>query len=99
MSDETQEPVETDEYKIRDNTVYSHMRGGPLDGRVMAVRRPKGVLVVDKVANLAWVYDLNEDRFLICRDESGEQLSYDGRMRAVEECNYDVIAYTQEATA
>lgn len=94
MTEDNLEP----EYTLREEK-FSQMRGGPLDGRVMALRRPKGVLVVDKVADIAWVYDLNEDGFLVCRDDSGTALDTEGRIRAAFENNYDVIAWSPEVTA
>jgi hypothetical protein len=65
--------------------------GGPLDGTEIPLRRPKGVLAVDRAARRAWVYDLEGDA-LVCRQAAGEELVDAGRYKAAEDGQYDVLA-------
>jgi hypothetical protein len=68
-------------------------RGGPMDGVEIISRYPKGVLVVDRPNNLAWLYEWRRGEFVIREDyENGHTLEYEGRIRAANEPDYDVIA-------
>ncbi len=70
--------------------------GGPLDGQTLISRYPKGVLVVNRPTDSAWVYDWDGTKFAARSDEPDE-LVEDGdadknRWRAALEGNYDVMA-------
>lgn len=68
--------------------------GGPLNGRTIIVRRPKGFLLVDRPADQCWIYEWRDDRFEV-RDEQPAPVYVEGpvnRYRAAEEGNYDVVA-------
>jgi len=69
--------------------------GGPMDGLEVSSRYPKGVLVVDRPNNLAWLYDWSEEAkefFIRLGYENGQPLEYDARIRAAEEFDFDVMA-------
>lgn len=69
-----------------------HAQGGPLDGELVSSRFPKGILVVDKPGNRAWVYDWNGSAFL-CRDDEPRELDNAKRWEAADGDEYDVRAY------
>lgn len=70
--------------------------GGPLDGKEMTSRFPKGFLLVDKQANECWLYDwfgsasafkVRQEEPMECKTEGDKN-----RYRAAEESEFDVIA-------
>ena len=71
--------------------------GGPMNGQEAHSRSPKGILVCDRDADKAWLYDWDGKAF-ICRDPVGMALLDDddetvnSRQRAARESDYDVIA-------
>lgn len=71
--------------------------GGPMNGHVAHSRFPKGILVCDREADKAWLYDWDGAEF-ICRGPVGMPLfdeddaGVDSRQRAAEESEYDVLA-------
>lgn len=67
--------------------------GGPLTGETMHSRYPKGFLLVDKPTNRCWLYDWSADsETFTVRDEQAMEVSKEGRYRAANEFDYDVIA-------
>jgi hypothetical protein len=71
--------------------------GGPLDGRQITVRRPRGILLVDRPAKRAWIYDTRERSGVvqfICRHNEGLMLDDEKRIHAAETDGgeFDVIA-------
>lgn len=76
-----------------------YVTGGPptYDGKLLVSRYPKGVLLVDRPANRAWVLDFDAAGGLFRgRDSAGSVLDTAGRWRAAEEPNYEVRAYDPE---
>lgn len=70
-------------------------RGGPYAGRTVTSRMPKGILLVDMPVRRCWRYDLIDAAF-VSRDTQWQPLLDDGvknRWRAIEEQNYEVLAY------
>lgn len=71
--------------------------GGPLEGDVLTTDYPKGILLVDRIKNLSWLYDWNsvEEKFY-CRGEETltwlQDAQYNVR-RAMEENNYEVRSH------
>jgi hypothetical protein len=74
-----------------DNAVLVAEGGGPIDGQTLTIRRPKGVLIVDRQSRRAWVYDVIDGK-LVCRDGVGAELDDAGRFKAADDGNYDVLA-------
>lgn len=74
------------------DALVGECHGGPLDGTTGHSRYPKGFLLVDKQAGLAWVYDWNGTAF-VCRDETPRAEDYGKRMDAAEGTDWDVQAY------
>lgn len=71
-------------------------QGGPppYPGKLLVSRYPSGVLLVDKVAMRAWVFDLDAAGGLLrCRDDAGAPVDEAGRWRASEGDTYEVRAY------
>jgi len=69
--------------------------GGPMHELEVSSRYPKGILVVDRPNNLAWLYDWSEEAKVFnirLGYENGQTLDYDSRIRAAEEPDYDVRA-------
>lgn len=70
--------------------------GGPLDGQTFTSRFPRGVLVVNRPAGEAVVYDFNGITF-VARNGGRPELELTSgpknRYRAALEPNYDVVAY------
>lgn len=70
--------------------------GGPLDSEEATSRFPKGLLVVNRPTDSAWVYDWDGERFVARADEPDELVDDEtadkNRWRAALEDNYDVIA-------
>lgn len=64
--------------------------GGPLHGKQMKVRFPKGFLCVDKPNAMAWLYRYNEEG----QFHAGQQvvLDHGKRLVAAEEHEYDVVS-------
>lgn len=80
--------------------------GGPYDGVLVVVRRPKGFLLVDKPTRSCWVYDYSDGDGFTARTSEPQRLDDAGRWRAVDEGNYDLLVLdradpltTQEAGA
>lgn len=71
-------------------------RGGPLHAQLLLRREgrgEKGVLLVDRVANQAWLYEWDADsRTFACRHADPMPIDEAGLVRAAEEDSYDVIA-------
>ncbi len=73
--------------------------GGPLAGQVLSTDYPKGIIVVDRIKEFAWVYDWSTDpnRF-VCRNSQPEKLEWRQSeqfnvRRAMEENNYEVRSH------
>lgn len=75
--------------------------GGPLDGQVVESRFPKGFVLVDKNADLAWLYDYTEAQpkpggeifsTFQAREADGRTLDHEKRIAAAEHSEYDVRA-------
>lgn len=77
-------------------------KGGPLDGRDVVSRYPKGIVAVDRANDLAWIYDYTPEvpagdaswqpgQFVV-RDEAGLLLDAEKRWTAAEGADYDVVA-------
>jgi hypothetical protein len=69
--------------------------GGPLDGRTMASRFPKGFLLADKPTGRAWLYDWRDGAFHV-RDPEPRHLDGDRAVRAALAPEYDVVALPGE---
>lgn len=66
--------------------------GGPVDGRIVASRFPRGILVVDRSNDRCWIYDYDAGRFTV-RETEGRPLNRDKRMyAALEDRDFDVLA-------
>lgn len=75
-------------------------RGGPYTGRTVNSRYPKGFLLADKASNTAWLYDRDAaTSAYVCRNPGGAPMDFDGRWRAAEESEYDVLAYETDLIA
>ena len=67
--------------------------GGPMNGEFGQSRFPKGFLLVDKSTNRCWLYDWSpESGTFAVRDEEAMEVSKQGRIRAANESDYDVVA-------
>lgn len=69
--------------------------GGPMNGRDIVCRFPKGFLLVDKPNNKCWIYEWDGKALFLVRNEEPMELFSEGpknRFRAAEESNYDVVA-------
>lgn len=70
--------------------------GGPMDGQVVAVRKPKGFLAIDKAKETVRIYEwVPEDSHFVLRDEDVLPLIREGQERAAAENSYDVLAVTE----
>lgn len=71
--------------------------GGPLAGEILTTDYPKGIIVVDKPKNKAWVYDWNfETRNFQARAEQSlvwDQAEKFNIRRAMEENHYEVRSH------
>jgi hypothetical protein len=65
--------------------------GGPLDGREMVSRYPKGFLLADKSTGRAWLYDWRDNAFHL-REPGERQLDGDRAVQAALGDEYDVVA-------
>lgn len=74
------------------STPVGECHGGPLNGMKGSSRFPKGFLLVDKQANLAWIYDWNGTAFL-CREAEGRTVDYERRWETAESVDWDVQAF------
>lgn len=72
--------------------------GGPLDGRRIGVRYPKGFLAIHRPRCQLWIYD-NRDGDFYARSEEPVLLDDKRRMRAMEEFDFDVLALDPEDVA
>lgn len=91
--DESAEPREHAHFQI------GYCQGGPppYPGKLLVSRYAGGVLLVDKVAARAWVFDFDAAGGLYrCRDEAGAPVDEAGRWRASEGDTYEVRAYDGE---
>lgn len=69
----------------------------PYNGKLIVSRFPKGVLLVSKPRQRAWVLDFDAAGGLYrCRDAAGSPLDFNGRWRAAEEPNYEVRAFDED---
>jgi hypothetical protein len=73
--------------------------GGPFAGQVLSTDYPKGIIVVDRVKAVAWIYDWSVDpnRFVCRNDKPGtlewrQEEQFNVR-RAMEENNYEVRSH------
>ena len=89
MSDETEI-----EYEPRDELrEVSCTGGGPLDGKVLTLRKTKGFLAILKESDRVWLYDLAQDEdAALCREAIGVALDRAALKKAVDEWHYDIIA-------
>ncbi len=94
MAEENPTPPDDDQ---DDGTRFGPCLDGPLSGQLLTSRYPKGVLLCDRPAGQAWLYDWCGDAF---RSRSGadplplieDPDAADNRWRAAEEGDYDVVA-------
>lgn len=68
-------------------------RGGPMDGDELQGRYPKGVVLVDKMASRAWIYDWDDEaeEFNV-READGRELDRNKQWQAAEGSEYEVRA-------
>jgi hypothetical protein len=66
--------------------------GGPLDGEAAASRYPTGFVLGDRVAGMAWVYDLATDGRFVVREAGGRKLDRRRATAAALGDEYDVIS-------
>lgn len=67
-------------------------QGGPLAGREFTVRKPEGILAVNRETNEASIYDWDaEESVFTLRVQ--EDLNHDKRLKAAAEWRYEVIPY------
>jgi len=75
-----------------DSELYSGTaRGGLWNGRAVESRCPKGFLLIDREHGWVWVYDRGDDGTFTVRSDEPAPLDDDGRWRAAEEGNYDIM--------
>ena len=86
-----------------EHTLYEGVAvGGPLDGKQVESRFPKGFIYADPVGNRVWVYDYHEGATsdtsgltglsqFVAREET--ELDRDKAIKAAEGDTYDVRAY------
>ena len=73
--------------------------GGPFNGQALSTDYPKGIIVIDRPRNVAWVYDWSEDskKFVARSDEPStlvwDQSQQSNVRRAMEENNYEVRSH------
>lgn len=79
-------------YDDEDDEHTGVCRGGPYEGRTVACRYPKGLLVVHRARGLVWIYDADEHGEYVIR---GDALPLDNTKlwQAIEGDEYDVLAY------
>jgi len=104
LDDEPDPALVADEATDSDEgeTFTGTARGGPWDGRDIESRCPKGVLLIDRPAGLAWIYDYDDAGVFDCRDDTPAALCDDGefsRWRAAEEQHYDLRVVDEEPAA
>lgn len=76
---------------------FGSAMGGPYSGLPLISRFPKGILLVDRPNNQAWVLDYEPGASLfIARDP--EELDTDGLWHAAEQDDFDVRAYDPDFT-
>jgi hypothetical protein len=66
-------------------------RGGPWDGLSVTSRFPRGFLLVNMPGRRVWVYDRTDDGAFQVRGDEPEALDEEGRWRAAEEPDYDIL--------
>ena len=67
--------------------------GGPMNGEIGISRFAKGFLLVRKETDECWVYDWNDgSSSFTVRDDKPMPISREGRLRAAEGSDYDVLA-------
>lgn len=82
---------------MQDKLYEGRCIGGPLHGREMVSRFPKGLLLVHKPAEMCWLYDWDDSQkvFRVRVDSAGgiwRDLDTAKRLQAAEEFDYDVVA-------
>jgi hypothetical protein len=72
--------------------------GGPVDGRHLHSRCPKGILVADRPTRRVWIYDYTPGPLsaqlgvFVAREPDGRSEDVDRRWRAALEPDFDVVA-------
>jgi hypothetical protein len=81
-------------------TLYSGIAvGGPLDGKTVEGRFPKGIIFVSKPENRAWIYDLIADRFYarpVGFDGAWDEMSTEQKLEVFRETVLSGIDPTRE---
>lgn len=71
----------------------------PYPGRLLVSRFPRGVLLIGKAADRAWLLDLDAAGGIYrCRDTSGMPIDTAGRWRAANGPDFEVRAYDPDFT-
>jgi hypothetical protein len=95
LDDEPDAEYGEDDYAEDDHEIFIGVaRGGPLDGRSVESRFPKGFLLVDMENEQVWLYDRQDDGAFAMRTGSPISLADEGddnRWRAADEDDYDIL--------
>jgi len=71
--------------------------GGPLAGQILQTSYPKGIILIDRPKNSAWVYDYSYGQFVVRSDQPSplewRQSEEFNIRRAMEENNYEVRSH------
>jgi hypothetical protein len=102
LDDTTDEPGDDVSTPVAATTYFTGPAVGgppPYPGRTLVSRFSRGIVLVDRVRQLAWIYDYDPDGSgYHCRDNAGAPLDHDGRWRAAEGPDYEVRAYDPDFT-
>lgn len=91
VDDEPDDAYGDADYDEDAETYAGTARGGPLDGKDVVSRYPRGFLLVDMEHEQVWLYDRQADGSFLMRDGSPAGLEDSGRWRAADEEDFDIL--------
>ena len=92
--DADQDDADTDQ--TPPETYTGTARGGPLDGRTVQIRCPKGFLLIDRPQRQVWIYDRGPGGALVSVSDQPETLDDDKRWQAADGDEYDILVPDME---
>jgi hypothetical protein len=93
------DPLDADVYVPREPAFSGVCRGGPYDGRAVAVRFPDGFLLYDKPGRRMWLYaadPLRPDEFHALHSNATDVVDIESVRPAAEGISFDVLAFDPE---
>jgi hypothetical protein len=91
LDDEPPDDLPDDDYDDDAEMFSGVAHDGPLDGQQIESRYPKGFLLIDMENEHVWIYDRREGGGFYARNTEPVKADEDGRWRAAEEEDYDIL--------